>query len=1092
MKENKQRKNLDKALGQFIESLRLYIPAMLKDEYGEQWDVEYYESLSDKQQENWQHQIDAGKSPVQLIDFHNLGGVAIRQKRIFKKYFQREANNLPTIFNQIADARHMVAHYDEWDSDKASLAFAQMVNFASKMQQEDLVQELKSLQENKKVVAQIEEDIQTTQDVDLNEPAKAWFNNVKPHLDIRQGNLDESVFAADLAEVALGTGPTVYQNVTLFFEKTFFTAGLTNIANRVLAGLNGNTEGENRVISLQTGFGGGKTHTLISLYHLAKAGKGISQDEEVSSRLAVQPSFESSNIAAFTNTTNDPAQGRTTQDGIHIRTLWGELAYQLGGASLYEQIKENDQLRTAPKGLFKKILQQAAPCLILIDELADYCVAASGIQVGGSTLSDQTISFMQELTQAIAGVQNCVGVITLPASVGEVANSQQAESILMSLKDRVARVGADTKPVADEEIFEVIRRRLFEGLGDEKQIANVLQRYGQLYQENWTELPSVAKSNEYGDMMQRAYPFHPELINILRNKWASNPKFQRTRGVLRLLASVVSDLWKRRHNLSGNHFLIHSSHLEISNLDTFSGEIKKLYGNGYDAVVTSDISGISSNAYQIDQDKPSYGEHQIAQGISTVVYLNSFGSEGVNRGISTKQLKLHMIMPNSFNHNIINGALDELQSRAYYLYYTQKAGSDQRYWYHTKPNLNILVNKMVNDIKLDRVESEIINLLENAKSSIRNFAVIINPETDIPEQYHPTIVILHPSIYKNGNGIFEKKIKAIASKKGNSDRIYRNTILFLSVSNQSKQELYGTVREYLACLRVKEEYATQLEGDQKKELQQRINDARSKINKDLTVAYNQISKYSASQDVSTLEMRDFAYDFPTQLSSKVYNKLIEEEWLLESVGYNALLRNNLVPEDGNPIMAKAVFDAFRRYDDKYMITGSDAVKESLSKYCYNGQFAIGAKKGDSWSRVFYKETLPYFDVEDESYWLLTTGDYEEWAATEKQDSVPNNSNSGGELSPVTDSGTTGLAGGSVSEPSTSEVVEHLIITGKTDIKGFNQLFSSFFNLLQKNNVQVKFEITAENNANNPLIKSSQLYKNILESCRQLGYNLEQE
>lgn len=245
--------------------------------------------------------------------------------------------------------------------------------------------------------------------------SKAWFRVVEPHSDIKQGNLDESVFAANLAEVAAGSGPEIYSDAATFFSKTFFTSGIKTIAKTVIRGLNGQQDAENRVMSLQTGFGGGKTHTLISLYHICKWGKKAAKSDTVSELLSYtgKPEFEKANIAVFTNTTNDPVQGRSA-DGITIRTLWGELAYQLGGKPAYEIIRPNDEARANPKGLFKKVLEQCKPALILIDELADYCVSASAVKVEGSTLSDQTISFMQELTQAVSESNNCVAIITLP------------------------------------------------------------------------------------------------------------------------------------------------------------------------------------------------------------------------------------------------------------------------------------------------------------------------------------------------------------------------------------------------------------------------------------------------------------------------------------------------------------------------------------------------------------------------------------------------------------------------------------------------------------------------------------------------------
>jgi predicted AAA+ superfamily ATPase len=239
-----------------------------------------------------------------------------------------------------------------------------------------------------------------------------WFMNVRPHRDIEQGNLDESVFAASLGEVARGKGRDVYLDPEKFFQKTFFTSGMKNVVRQVIKGLNGNEEAENRVISLQTGFGGGKTHSLISLYHLVKMGKSAVDSELTQDmiRETGTPVYDKVNIAVFTNESNDPTQGRFAGD-THIKTIWGDLAWQLGGSKAYEIVRPNDENQTAPLGLFKKVLEQVSPAMILIDELAHYCVTASTIRVGASTLADQTISFIQELTEAIsafgAGVCCC-------------------------------------------------------------------------------------------------------------------------------------------------------------------------------------------------------------------------------------------------------------------------------------------------------------------------------------------------------------------------------------------------------------------------------------------------------------------------------------------------------------------------------------------------------------------------------------------------------------------------------------------------------------------------------------------------------------
>ncbi len=1084
--QDNQRNNLDKALGLFIEAMRLFIPIEMEKEYGKQWDQEYYECLSEKQQRDWDNQVRSGKGAEQMIDFHNLGIFAIRQKEFLRKFFgYQEANNLPSKFNEIANARNMLAHYDDWDHDRADLAFAHMIGIAKSLEMSELEDEIRNLKDDISVEKQIAE---TKEKSDVTPNNTAWFNNVKPHLDIRQGNLDESVFAADLAEVALGTGREVYSNQTLFFDKTYFTEGLTNIANRVVKGLNGQEDGENRVISLQTGFGGGKTHTLISLYHLVKAGNGIASNKKVSEKLSTLPQFKKANIAVFTNTTNDPTQGRKA-DGLQIKTLWGELAYQLGGAELYEKIRPNDEARTAPKGLFLEILEEASPSLILIDELADYCVAASGASVGSSTLSDQTISFMQELTESVAKVKNCVLVVTLPASVSEVANSPQAMAILNSLESRVKRVGADTKPVAEEEIFEVIRHRLFEGFGDQETTDGVLAAYSNMYHSLWLELPARSDRTEYARLMKRAYPFHPELINIFKNKWASNPQFQRTRGVLRLMASIVSDLWKRRNNLSGNHTLIHPSHLDLENLDTLVGEVKKLYGNGYDAVISSDVSGTHSNACQIDEEKPEFGAYNLTQGISTTIFLNTFGSSGQNKGITIKELKLQLLMPDSFNHNSINSSLDELQNKAYYLYYSPAGGSEQRFWYHTKPNLNILVNNALSDIRDGRIESDIVQRIEDRVGRVTKFRVIANPQGDIPEQKSPTLIVLHPSIYHNGNRGFEKTIKEIALKKGNSNRLYRNTMLFLSISQHGKFAVYNSIREYLACHKIQDEYKTTLEADQKAELKIRTDEANQKVQKELVTAYNQVHKYVASDGIRTIELRQFSDSFDRQLSNNLFEKLKEEEWLLESVGFNTLKKNNLIPEEGNPLQASEILEAFLRYDDKPMIFNKSAIQDSLTKYCYNKLFAIASRSYDGWTQMFYGVALPMFDVVDETYWLVVPSEYEAWKKIQEESTSPPT------VEPEEDKPS------GVDEPTSETTKEHestirqfsrITVSGKANAVGFNQLFSSFIMPLKENGVEIEFKIIAKSKENYPLTENSQQYKIAKESARQLGYDFDEE
>lgn len=1083
---NLLRDNLQKAFGLFLEAMRLYIPSVMQKAYGKLWDEEYFEALSDSQKEIWNRNTQMEEKPPQMmIDFGNLKGFALNQKRILRGDFGREANNLPTMFDQIATARNMVAHFDAFDPIKADDAFLQMIKIGSLLKMNELVEELTSLRESEPE----REELQESTIVKAAEPDHtAWFNNVKPHLDIRQGNLDESVFAADLAEVVLGTGREVYQNDALFFSKTYFTAGLKNVATRVIKGLNGREDAQNRVISLQTGFGGGKTHTLISLYHLARGGNRITGLPAVQDLIesGLKPEFEQASIAVFTNTTNDPVQGRKV-DSIHIRTLWGELAYQLGGKEAYKIIEANDQDRVSPAGLFKIILDQCKPALILIDELADYCVKASGVTVGSSNLSDQTISFMQEFSEAISRTDHVVGVVTLPASEREVADSPQAASILARLKDRVGRIGADTLPVAEDEIFEVIRYRLFENLGSLEVRKGVIAAYQQEYLGCKNELPSQATKTTYKELMERSYPFHPELIDIFRKRWAGNPQFQRTRGVLRILASIVSDLWKRKNTLPGTQTLIHTSHVRLENLDSITGEIKKLYGHGYDAVITQDVAGVSSNAYIIDDEKPGYGDYQLAQGVSTTIFLSSFGSDGANRGITIQDLKLAVLVPDAFNHNSVNGVLDELESRAYYLYYAQAGAGTKRYWYHTKPNLNILINKVQSEISNKAIESEIVNRLNAYQNSINKFKVSVAPHADLPEQKIPVLVILHPSHYVNGNAKSEDVIKTLATRKGNSERLYRNTMLFLSISQIGRSQLYADVKEFLACEKTKEDYRTQLGEDQKLDLRERTEEAKSKLIKGLVTSYHRVHKYVATEGIQTLEINQFRDPFNAQVDTNIYETLKTEEWILEAVGANTLRRHNLFPEDGMPIQTKIIYEAFLRFDDKQMITGKQAIEISIQRYILSGQFAVGAGDKEDYQNAWYREQIPGIDVEDETYWLLSVNDYNAWKSSQQTPvGYP----------PTPEPDTLGDPDGEDKIPPPVQpdqsVIRTLTISGSVDTANYHQVFSSFIRPLIDNKVKIELRITAQSTNASPITKSSPQYKITKESAQQLGLDFEVE
>jgi predicted AAA+ superfamily ATPase len=476
----------------------------------------------------------------------------------------------------------------------------------------------------------------------------SWWQVTTPHKDIRDGKLSEAIFAADLGDVFIGKAPLEYQDASIFFQKTYLTQGLKNLIENVLSRLKGG-KGD-PVIQLQTPFGGGKTHALLTLYHAIRNRKEIGH-LPIASEL---PEIKTAKVAVFVGTHADAISGKTP---------WGEIASQLGQ---YDVIKDHDKKRIAPgKAKLRQVLEAAGPTLILMDELLEYIVKANRAEKVEKITQGQTLAFLQELSELVASSKDCSLVITLPGSILE-RYDEEAERSLQQLQKISGRVEAVYIPVEGIELYEVIRTRLFENLGDEKTRKQVAQGYFDLYQGLGTDVPSEARDIEYRDRIQRAYPFHPELIDVLYERWGSYPTFQRTRGVLRLLAEVVSDLYRKK-TVSP---LIHSSLVNLENQST-RGEFVKHIGNEYDSVIAADISGKNAKSPKIDKEMGSeYEKYGIAKGIATSVFINSF-SAGASKETTLPRIRVSLLRE-GIPVTIVGDAVAKLEEELWYFHSERK------------------------------------------------------------------------------------------------------------------------------------------------------------------------------------------------------------------------------------------------------------------------------------------------------------------------------------------------------------------------------------------------------------------------------------
>lgn len=1105
--------SLFNALGFFLENMRPYVIAVIeKAAPGQPWEGELFSKLNYDQQRSWnmaQRSLrESGGDTANLIDYNILFTFGVSYKDALKQEVgnYNDVNKLINYFKELKEVRNKCQHFQELEEDEITRAYLNMKGAAKLLEMQDVYDEIQRIQNGVKVeVSPAQAKPQTeSQSGSLmpgvvsqpilggDEVLPAWFNNAIPHYDIRNAKLDESIFAANLSEVALGTGPAVYTDPNLFFAKTYVTDGLRDISTRVVQALNGD-ESENRVISLQTGFGGGKTHSLISLYHIAKSGRSIASLGRDMQFFAdnVVPQFDDAKVAVFTNNTTDVSQGRVSEDGFTIYTLWGEIAYQLGGKEAYEKIRQNDIERTAPSAmLFKPIIENCTPCMILIDELADYCAKASAKRVGQGTLFNQTNSFIQTLTEVVSSVPRSVLIVTLPASATEVAAAAIGQEVLSSLETRVVRVGTSVKPVDDEEIFEVVRRRLFEQIIDTSVIDKVAKKYQDMYHNRRGDLPPQCDNLAYANRIRKSYPFHPELIDMFRLRWGNDPRFQRTRGVLRLLASIVQDLWQRRNSLTGTQALIHTSDLNLENLSTLTGTINNLMGANWETVMHADVYGTSSNAYKLDNQETTGAAftYHITQGVATTLLLASVGGDH-QHGLSMPELKLCMLRPNAFNHNDINGALNKLEDVAHYLYSSNTGG--KRYWFQSKANINILLNQAKSEVTVDEMNVEILRRLRSINLMGSPFKVLVDPSEDIPEQKTLTLIILHPKYSADIDRISnstERFVKHTSTKRGLSDRIYRNTILYLACSEAGRAQLNVKLADLIACNKILSEYATALERDQKSDIENRKRNFERELEDSLVQAYSVVLKNSAKEGIHRYNIQEPSRDLATLISVSLPSKLKEEEWLLDTVGRKTLADNNLLPTVEMPIPVNIVYEAFLKFDDKPMISGPEAVERSVRKYCEVGVFNVAVGSNGEWDKIYVgTDSIPFLNAQSEEYWLVDP------SVVKKQEEAPGRS----ETPETPDTPVPGLPGGETPCPplppeETVKSFKSITISGNVDLANWTQLFSSFIMPLKNNNLKLEVSFKAKSTPLAPLDENSPIYRAVKESASQLGLDIETE
>ena len=657
---------------------------------------------------------------------------------------------------------------------------------------------------------------------------KPWREVIVPHPDVLNGTFQQSEFAADLTAVRTGKATPEYGDAKAFYERTFITEGMGRLLTQVSQRLNG--KGGEPVIQLQTAFGGGKTHTLLAVYHLASRKCALGDLVGIPALLdqASLMDVPQAQIAVLDGTAHAPGQP-WKQGKQAIRTLWGELAWQLGKAEGFALVQESDANGTSPgKEVLVTLLARYAPCVVLLDELVVYIRQFVESQALSGGTYDSNLSFIQSLTEAAKLVPNAVVLASLPESDSQ-AGGPRGVSALKALEAVFNRVQALWKTVAPEEAFEIVRRRLFEKIRDPKARDQVCRAFADAYVAEGAKVPQETQESRYFDRLLQSYPIHPEVFAQLYEEWTTIEGFQRTRGVLKLMAKVIFRLWQDNNK----DLMILPGSLPLYD-GSARNELIYYLGPGWDPVMDRDIDGERAETTTLEAKETRFGSVQAARRVARTVFLSSAPSS-VNakpgtRGIDRARVLLGCLQPGQTS-SLYSDALNRLADQLHYMSSSgDKTQDATRYWFDTRANLRREMEERKQRFgDKNEVRSRMAEVVKKLAAGATFFdgTHIFTPHGDVPDDGALRLVVLAPEqgYYRDDPRLAFDGVLEYVRTNGTKPRYRGNRLLFLAPDHVALTRLRDCIRVALAWSSIVEDVAAMrlvldnLQGEQaKKEL----------------------------------------------------------------------------------------------------------------------------------------------------------------------------------------------------------------------------------------------------------------------------------
>lgn len=724
---------------------------------------------------------------------------------------------------------------------------------------------------------------------------KPWRETAIPHEDVRKGTFQQAEFAADLSRVHQKTAGPEYQDPVLFFRRTFITEGMSHLLTSVIKRLTG--QGGDPVIQLQTAFGGGKTHSMLAVYHL------VSGEVQTREMQGIPPLLDQAGIPDL------PKVRVVVLDGIQLapnvprqignlslRTLWGDLAWQLGGEEGYRLIEEADRTGTSPgKELLAQVIGRYSPSVILIDELVSYIRQFTQGEVLAGGTYDSNLSFIQALTEAMKAIPNAALLVSLPESDRE-AGGQRGNDVLQTLEYYFGRVQAIWRPVSTEESFEIVRRRLFSEISDALSVDSVCQAFADMYIQKGHDFPLESREGTYIERLHRAYPIHPEVFDRLYEDWSTLETFQRTRGVLRLMAKVIHRLW-----VNGNKdlFILPGS-FPLSDAEVRSTILSPL-PQGWNPVLERDIDGERSETAEIESREPRFGSLQACRRVARTIFMGSAPTTTTQqvRGIELERILLGSVQPGQ-EPGLFRDALNRLTDRLHYL-----NSANNRYWFDTRPNLRREMEgrkRRFDDLSLEPLLRD--GLKKSLSMGIFGGIHVFSKSGDIPDDGAIRLVVLPLEDALNpGSPQFSyQQAESILKNRGEQPRQRQNRLIFLLADHGNVANLKEQLRTILAWKSIIDDIAElrlNLDQYQMRQAQKSYQDSLSVLDRAIRESYKWL--VVPGQEGSPGKIGNIRWEkFPLSSNAPHFTQEIER----------VLKENELVIWEWSPVHLKEILKAW--------------------------------------------------------------------------------------------------------------------------------------------------------------------------------------